>query len=197
MDDSARNWALNNFLRSWSLYNLTEQEMRFLLQTLSEAELRLARICQKNEKTWHSIDKKNRHAFLFEHIEADYNNSEGYPNENDIRQDSITEADYFVIRPSKILRQRLHKRFDVSRPCRILNSNQEFVTETKDVSEGGLSFRDLIPNWVAGYFLVVIDNKFQLMCSLVEDQKEKKRVQIVSEESDINYSLYKKWLSSL
>ena len=37
----------------------------------------------------------------------------------------------------------------------------------------------------------------RLMCSLVEDQKEKKRVQIVSEEQDPQFLIYKEWLLTL
>ena len=69
-----------------------------------------------------------------------------------------------------------------------------------DLSEGGLYFKDTLPDWVAGYFLVGVQSPttiYQLMCSVVEDQKERRRVQIVSEEQDAHYLAYKEWLLTM
>lgn len=189
-------WALHNPLKSWTLYNLSETELRLIIKSLSESELRLVKICNKNDAVWKSPDK-NEHSDLF-NIQAlePYYSSDGYPL-IEIRNESVIDTEYFIIKPNKVLQPRLHQRYEIAVPCVLLGNNQkEFATETIDLSEGGLHFKDVIPSWVAGYFLVIVESKFQLMCSLVEDQKEKKRVQIVSEESDVHFMEYKNWLNT-
>lgn len=197
MSSSETTWALHNALKSWTLYNLSEAQISMLILTLSPSELKLIKICPKNEKSWESLDR-TKHAQFFKAEEANnFLNANYYP-PVDIRSDSVSETGYFVIKPSKVVHPRLHKRYEMSVKCVLVGANdQEFNTETIDLSEGGLFFKDTIPSWVAGYFLVIVKSQFQLMCSLVEDQKEKKRVQIVSEESDFNFIQYKNWLSQL
>jgi hypothetical protein len=43
----------------------------------------------------------------------------------------------------------------------------------------------------------VVNDQFQLLCSIVEDQKEKNRVQIVADDNDPQYEMYKEWLRTL
>ena len=164
---------------------------------MSPSELKLIKVCPKNEKIWESLDR-TKHSQFFKSEETKlFLNANHYP-PVDIRSDSVSETGYFVIKPNKVVQPRLHKRHEIAVNCVLVGANdQEFVTETMDLSEGGLFFKDTIPSWVAGYFLVTVKSQFQLMCSLVEDQKEKKRVQIVSEESDFNFIQYKNWLSQL
>lgn len=190
-------WALHNPIKSWTLYNLTVAEVRFLILTLSVSELRSARVCKKNENSWQEISKETYPDLFLKTQTEHYFKQDAYP---EIISTDMVDSDkqYFVIKPSRILHPRLHTRHEVSATCVLVGSNdKEFKTKTIDLSEGGLYFQDIIPNWVAGYFLVVVNDKFQLMCSLVEDQKEKKRVQIVSEESDFNFVQFKNWLSTL
>ncbi|MEK6628097.1 MAG: PilZ domain-containing protein [Bdellovibrionota bacterium] len=190
-------WALHNPIKSWALYNLTALEIRFLFLTLSASELRTVRVCKKNESSWQEVNKDSHPDFFTKTFVEHYLKTEAYP---EIVGSDIVDSDkqYFVIKPNRVLHPRLHTRYDVSVTCVLVGSNnKEFKTSTIDLSEGGLYFQDAIPSWVAGYFLVVVNDKFQLMCSLVEDQKEKKRVQIVSEESDFNFVQFRNWLSTL
>lgn len=190
-------WALHNSLKSWTLYNLSEAQISILVMTMTPAELKLVRICSKNGKAWESLDRTKYPQFFKTEETKIFLNANYYPL-LDIRADSVTDTGYFVIQPNKVVQPRLHKRHEVAVNCVLVGANnEEFSTETIDLSEGGLYFKDTIPNWIAGYFLVTVKNQFQLMCSLVEDQKEKKRVQIVSEESDFNFIQYKNWLSQL
>lgn len=189
------NWALYNSLKSWTLFNLSESELRLLLLGLSENELKLAKICRKGEAEWQRLDKTAHAGLLARQGMESYFQGSGYPSPS-LRDDPAPDTEYFVIKPSRVMQPRLHKRYEVAVPCTLVGS-KEFHTETVDLSEGGLFFRELIPSWIAGYFLVVVNSKFQLMCSLVEDQKEKKRVQIVSEDSDPHFMLYKEWLKTL
>lgn len=192
---SEQKWALNNSLKSWTLYNLNQEEMSLLISSMSENEIRLARVCREGEKEWASLSR-DKNAEFFKVTPA-FKNSQGYPNV-EIRAESVTDTAYFVIKPKKVVQPRLHQRYEITVPCTVVGANdREFVTETLDLSEGGLYFKDLIPSWVAGYFLVIVNSQFQLMCSLVEDQKEKRRVQIVSEDSDFHYCQFKDWIRSL
>lgn len=194
---SSLGWAAHNTLKGWTLYNLSEQDLRLILLSLSDAELRLTKICQKNDTHWVSVDRTT-HARFFAGKDG-YNkfvDQVGFP-EFVTDLDAVIDTGYFIIKPNRIQHPRLHVRHDVKVTCVLIGSNnKQFHTESVDLSEGGLHFKDAIPSWISGYFLVVIKSNYQLMCSLVEDQKEKKRVQIVSEESDFNYIQYKNWLTT-
>lgn len=166
---------------------------------MSVNEIRLSQVCQQGDKQWKPLIEKD-FPELFQSVES---HPDQFPEQQN-RRDSAYDTDYFVIRPKRVIQPRLHERYETAVHCSILSSTKTFKTTTIDLSEGGLYFKDLIPEWVAGYFIVAIHGldsfdgtKFQLMCSLVEDQKEKKRVQIVSEEQDSQFLLYKEWLLTL
>lgn len=190
-------WALHNPLKSWILYNLSENDLRLLIASLSETEVRLTKICKKNDSKWMALDKQTHADFFSLTGRIDnFKDHTGYP-ETMVGADATTNTGYFIIKPSRVQHPRLHERHDISVACVLMGSNgQEFHTESVDLSEGGLHFKDSIPPWIAGYFLVTVKSNYQLMCSLVEDQKEKRRVQIVSEESDFHFIQYKNWLST-
>ncbi len=197
--DASLIWALHNPLKGWTLYNLNENELTLLLKTMSETELRLAKICNKNESRWSTLDRTTHSVFFPSGSLAGINHeSIGFPElmaGNDYT--AVTDTSYFIIKPNRTQHPRLHERHDIKVSCVLIGSNnKEFHTESLDLSEGGLHFKDSIPTWIAGYFLVVIKSNYQLMCSLVEDQKEKTRVQIVSEDSDFHYIQYKNWLTT-
>lgn len=190
-------WAIHNPLKPWTLYNLSESELKLLLMSLSESEIRLVKICKKNDELWQSIDKTTHQSLFSKNSMENYKVNTDYPL-LEVREESIVDRHYFVIKPSKVLHPRLHTRHETPVTCVLVGSNnKQFTTETIDLSEGGFYFKDIIPDYFAGYFLVIVESKYQLMCSLVEDQKEKKRVQIVSEESDYHFLQYKNWLDSL
>ena len=188
-------WALYNGLKNWTLYNLSEQDVQLLLQTLSDNELKLAKICKAGDSNWNSVSHPDYSAFLKKENRDRYLTSEGYPVIQD-RSDTTTDTGFFGMKGGKVVHPRLYNRFEKTVPCRIVLNDRQFSTETIDLSEGGLFFKDVIPDWVAGYFMVQVNSQFQLMCSLVEDQKEKSRVQIVSEENDPQYIAYREWLTA-
>lgn len=191
-------WALHNPIKSWTLYNLSEAEVGMLVLTLSVNDLRSLKICKKNENTWQAFNKLNHPEFFLKELTDHYLKKEAYADIETTENSTAVDTEFFVIKPNKTLHPRLHTRYEIPASCVLVgNNNKKFATTTIDLSEGGFYFRDIIPDWVAGYFLVIVDEKYQLMCSLVEDQKERKRVQIVSEESDLNFMQYKNWLSTL
>jgi len=194
-------WALHNTLKGWTLYDLTSSEVQLLVHVMSTNEIRLCQVCQKGASAWQPLSETT-HPDLFS--KKLNNNSNGYPELEPVgaskTNSGANDTDYFVVSPTKKVLPRLHTRHDVIVACSIRSAKNVFATETVDLSEGGLHFKDLLPDWIAGYFLVAVttpDGIFQLMCSLVEDQKEKKRVQVVSEESDPQYLLFKNWLLTL
>ncbi len=190
------NWALHNSLKGWTLFNLSSSELRLVLLSLSQNELKLAKISKKGDSGWQTFDKNLHFDLADPAATLPYADQTGYPVVS-VRPDTATDTEYFVIKPNKVRQPRMHRRIEKNIPCILVAAEREFKTETVDISEGGLHFKDVIPSWVSGYFLVIVNGQFQLMCSLVEDQKEKKRVQIVSEESDFNFIQYKVWLEKL
>lgn len=192
-------WAIHNTLKGWTLYDLTSTEVQLLVHVMSVNEIRLAKVCKKNSSAWESLTEA-KFPELF--LKRPPSQGSGFPELESSERNSDTQADteYFVVSPKKMVLPRLHTRYDIGVKCSIHSSKNTFVAETVDISEGGLHFKDLLPDWIAGYFLVTVTTPqglYQLMCSLVEDQKEKKRVQVVSEESDPQYMLYKEWLLTL
>lgn len=190
-------WAVYNALKFWTLYNLSEDEVRLLLLTFSDNELKLTKICKMNDSKWESVLGEAYSAFLSPEIRLRYQDDSGYPS-LEYKSDSDTDDSFFKKAAKKVQHPRLHNRYEKRVVCGILSGqNKEFATETIDLSEGGLYFKDIIPDWVAGYFIVTVNTEFALLCSLVEDQKEKTRVQIVADENDPQFILYREWLRTL
>lgn len=189
-------WAVHNPLKGWTLYDLSEKEVQLLLNSFTPNEVRLCRVCSNQEKKWMGLDA-SVHAALF----SDYGKDPaGFPPPDQTEKTASMGTDYFIVRPKKVIYPRLHQRIDIALPVSIENHTQSFKTETIDISEGGLHLKEIIPDWVSGYFIVKIysgGQTIQLMCSLVEDQKVKQRVQVVSEDSDGNFIHYKNLLNTL
>src|SRR3989338_829310 len=188
-------WALYNALKGWTLYDLTISEVQLLIQVMSANEVKLTQVCRRGAAQWKPLSAQENPDFFLKKTQ----NADNYPPIPQDKTSSGIDTDYFVVRPRKQL-PRLHKRYDVTIACTLFSTNKSFETESVNLSEGGLQFKDLLPDWIAGYFIVGVTTQnglVQLMCSLVEDQKEKKRVQIVSEDTDPQYMLYRHWLSSL
>lgn len=198
MADKNQTWALYNALKFWTLYNLSEHEVRLLLLTFSDNEIRLAKICKMHDSRWESVNSAAHSDFLKPENKYQYQGSHGYPSLELNRGESPDTA-FFNIKSNKVLQPRLHNRYEKSVKCVVespFNKTITFATQTIDLSDGGLYFKEILPDWVSGYFVVNVENRFRLLCSLVEDQKEKNRVQIVSEDSDANYIAYRDWLAA-
>lgn len=170
--------------------------MQLVIKTLTKNEIKLIQVCHQSTLNWEALDER-QHKGLFVDVGM---NIGVFPEPKEALIADDTDTDYFVIRPKKVFLPRLHDRIEKKFPSIIIGQSQNFDTETADLSVGGIQFKDLLPGWVSGYFLVKIQDGhdvFMLMCSLVEDQSENKRVQIVSEESDVNYVKYKNWLERI
>ncbi len=191
------NWGLHNALKGWTLYGLTASEVQLLVSVMSANEIRLCKVCVREATAWTALAKET-HPEFFETFAV---SAEDYPvlHQTEKTVAGETDTEYFVVRPRKQL-PRLHKRHDVSVRCIISSTVKSIETLSVNLSEGGLQFRDTLPEWIAGYFIVALvipTGSVQLMCSVVEDQKEKKRVQVVSEDTDPQFIVYRNWLASL
>ncbi len=166
-----------------------------MINTLSPNEIRLTQVCAK-DGAWEKLSSESYpHLFSTEGKQ----NQGVYP-EIRLQEQTTTDTDFFIIKPQKVYHARLHNRYDVELKVVIEGQSRSFESRTVNVSEGGIFFKDTIPDWVSGYFIVRVyssDSSFQVICSLVEDQKVKQRVQVVSEENDIHYLRYKEWLKTL
>lgn len=191
-------WAIHNSLKGWTLYDLTDREAQLLVNSMSLNEIKLAKVCAVGAN-WENLDKeKHGSLFLPQTGLTGIEKYQKYENKVSVGDDAA-DTGYFVIQPKKTFYPRLFDRIDLAVNASIIGQTQVFDTLTIDLSEGGIHFQDHIPSWLSGYFIVKITDKdatYSVMCSLVEDQKEKKRVQIVSEENDPQFVKYKNWLHS-
>ncbi len=190
-------WGLHNALKGWTLYDLTVNEVQLLVQVMSVNEIRLTKVCTQDSAVWTALSESEYPQFFV----PKKSNSENYPALHQTEKTMAGESDteYFVVRPRKQL-PRLHKRHDLNISCTVNSTTKSIEMETVNLSEGGIQFKEILPDWIAGYFIIALKiptGSLQLMCSLVEDQKEKKRVQIVSEDTDPQYLVYCGWLSTL
>lgn len=188
-------WGIHNSLKGWTLHGLNDREMLLVIKTMSINEVKLTQVCRLGDTTWMALTEKN----FPELFHGKLPEIQGFP-AIDNRTKETSDTEFFVVRPKRTIQPRLHQRYEVEVSCLISSTTKEFSAKTIDLSEGGLYFKETVPDWVAGYFLVSVQTSnavFRLMCSMVEDQKERKRVQIVSEEQDAHYLAYKEWLLSM
>ncbi len=188
-------WAVHNSIKGWTLYGLSLREVQLLLNTMSPNEIKLTKVSSSKQSDWIFITKD-----IYPDFFADTGKENtGFSDFKDGQTGADVDTDFFIIKPKKVHHARLHDRINTEVKVVLEGQNKSFESVTVDISEGGIFFKDAIPEWVSGYFIVrVFDGPqaYQVICSLVEDQKVKQRVQIVSEESDAHYVKYKDWLAT-
>jgi hypothetical protein len=193
--DIESNWAIHNSLKGWTLFDLSLKDMQLLIKSMSLNEQKLSHVCRSGDLNWVRLNE-DLFPLFFQYKSIKLGQ---YPNLDNLSSE-FGDTEYFVVRPQKIIQPRLHKRYEIQVNCLIFSTTRQFSTKTIDLSEGGLYLFDTIPDWVAGYFIVGVqttEDYFQLLCSIVEDQKDRRRVQIVSEDQDLQFLGYKSWLHTL
>lgn len=191
-------WTLHNPLKGWTLQGLSLEEARLVVATLTLAEQSLALVWHKNWEGWLRL-KSEECRDLFVPFEARGENPPEIP--ANLLQD--TEEDITQVRPvlqsKKKIIDRRHDRYLVIIDCDIIVADHTFSTKTKDISVGGFCFEDPFPDWVAGYFTVVIKTEppLEVTCMMVEDQKKEKfRAEIMDNTSRENLEALADWLEN-
>lgn len=187
-------WILRNPLRGWTLGGLTAREARLVISTLSSAERILLHVMREGKPEWFRLSSAFSAPLLLDLKE--------FPvptNLPEVPEDSEPESTRVqLVGKAKEFRDRKFDRLFMNVPVEVLASGHTFQTTTEDLSEGGLRVRDLLPDWIAGYFIVVMKaptDEFELYCSMVEDQKKDRfRIEVVSQENDPQYLKYCSWV---
>lgn len=196
-----RIWALYNPLKSWTLAGLSLRECQLLVASMSDAEMKVSWAFKANWNDWKPLANPACHSlFSFKDHKHD-----GLPNVPDLKQEDdheITQVRTLASTTAKVREPiaRKHQRYLVQLPADIMVGSQRFSTLTTDVSEGGFLFKDPLPDWVAGYFTVLIvsgEAKFEFTCCLAEDQKKEKfRTEISPMTGEEQIQAFRTWLSS-
>lgn len=194
-----RNWALYNPLKSWTLAGLTLRECQLLVASMSDAEMKVSWAYKAQWGDWKPLGNPECHElFLFKD-----HNHETLPPIPDIKQEDdheITQVRMLTAVPVKPREPipRKYPRYIARIPVDIMVGSQRFETFTTDLSEGGFLFEHPLPDWVAGYFTVVLKDrkkKFEFTCCLAEDQKKEKfRTEISQLTTEKQLRAFRSWL---
>ncbi len=195
-------WCLHNPLKGWTIKGLSDGEVKALLFSLSNAEKAVTVIWRRDWPAWERLlyNDKTAHLMEFKEIEV---SPPALP-ENLLRRDDHEVTQVHRLRKDEgDINDRKFIRLDIRLPIEVVSSNGSFRSHTIDISEGGIHIEDPLPEWVAGYFPVIIatdTGPLEVNCMIVEDQfDEKKRIGIVSlevEEEEPGLVKLKGWLHS-
>lgn len=195
-------WALHNPLKSWTLTDLTDHELKLLAGTLTDAERQLCLVWKKGWDQWRKITSLQGLINL-ESVVPEMHGAPPIPGDAlHTGGEEITQVKILSKEPQRLVADRRHGRHEVKVPVEIIQGTQTFRTETLDISLSGLRFKDPIPDWVAGYFTVLFrlpQQSFEITCALVEDQKDKKNCAEVFDTNDEESGLktFLDWVQSL
>lgn len=190
-------WSLYNPLKGWTRHGLTEGEVRLIMQTLSLAERRVTWVWKVGWDEWRQLE----HPECVSLGKKIPNPNTGAPPEPPpLRDDEVTAVQLAAAKERAWGRE--HDRAMVGIEVQVIVNGQTFRTTTDNVSEGGLKFVDRLPDWVAGYFTVILsveDDPMELTCMLVEDQRsDKKRVAVVeTDDEESHLPRYRAWVKAL
>lgn len=190
-------WSLHNPLKVWTLHSLTEREARLVISTLSVAEHRMLWVWKKSWEGWRPLAHVSAEALRHAEPEVDPATVPEPPAL--LQTDEITAVKSIThIRRTQV---RGYERVSVAVRAEIVLGNQTFHTRTENVSEGGIKFAQNLPDWVAGYFTVIIyeQDPMEIVCMLVEDQKtDKTRVELVeTEDEESHLPRFRAWVKAL
>lgn len=190
-------WSLHNPLKVWTLRALSEREARLVISTLSVAEHRMLWVWKKGWDAWRPLSHASAEALRQGEPEVDPSTIPEPPAL--LQTDEITAVK--SITHIKRTQVRGYERVSVAVRAEIVLGNQTFHTRTENVSEGGIKFAQNLPDWVAGYFTVIIyeQEPLEIVCMLVEDQKtDKTRVELVeTEDEESHLPRFRAWVKAL
>jgi len=194
--DHMGTWILHNPIRPWTLAGLSAREARLVLETLSMTEKRVLQVTREFKSSWYKLEDAFCAPITMSLKEfAPPANLPVIPNE--LEQETTT---VHLLMQSKVFKDRKFDRLFIQLPVEIIAAGQSFQSVTEDISEGGLRVKDLLPDWIAGYFVTIVktsERNFEMHCSIVEDQKKDRyRIEIVAPENDSQYVSYCEWVKS-
>lgn len=193
----AADWSIHNPLKVWTLHALTEREVRLIVSTLSAAEHRMLWVWKRGWQEWVALSDDAAETLREMEAPADLTDVPEPPAL--LETDEITAVK--VITQGRRMHGRHHERTSIVARAEIIVGNQSFHSRTENVSEGGIKFGQNLPDWVAGYFTVVIYDQapIEVICMLVEDQKtDKTRVEVVeTEDEESQLPRYREWVRQL
>lgn len=187
-------WSLHNPLKVWTLHSLSEREARLLISTLSVAEHRMLWVWKSGWGAWRPLSHESADILRVSEPEL---NGDGVPELPALLQtDEITAVKAITqVRRTQV---RGYERVSVAVRAEVVLGNQTFHTRTENVSEGGIKFAQNLPDWVAGYFTVIVyeQTPMEITCMLVEDQKtDKTRVEVVeTEDEESHLPRFRAWV---
>jgi hypothetical protein len=196
-----RPWALYNPLKSWTLAGLSLRECQVLVASMSDAEMKVSWAYKSRWSDWKPLGNPDCHSlFLFKDPKRT-----NLPTVPDLKQEDDHEITQVRTLSAPAGRERVqvsrkHQRYIAELQVEIMVGSQRFSTVTTDLSEGGFLFQDPLPDWVAGYFTVVLNSrkkKFEFTCCLAEDQKKEKfRTEISPMTSEKQIRAFRHWLGA-
>lgn len=197
-------WSIHNELKGWTLHGLSAREGQLLVCTMSTAEFQLCQVWKRGWPRWEKIS-----AAAGAELRAVREAEEGtaltrpadcpdLPAANPNGGEEITQVQMASSRQKDVYK-REYDRWETRLAAEIILGNLSFKTHTDNVSEGGMRFVDPLPDWVAGYFTVVLqtpERPLEITCMLVEDQKGKKlRVEAVeTNDEESHLPIYREWI---
>ena len=196
-------WALHNPLKSWTLKDLTDRELRQVVNTLTKAEFQLCLVWKKGWSQWTRLSSLEGFEIQSHEEPLIIEGAPPIPGHGvESTEAEITQVKIVSRGPARHLQDRRHGRHEISIPVEIIQGSQTFRTETLDVSYSGVRFKEPIPDWVAGYFTVLFrlpNQTFEITCALVEDQKDSKNCAEVFDTNDEESGLktFITWVNSL
>jgi hypothetical protein len=194
-----RVWALYNPLKSWTLAGLSLRESQLLVASMTDAEMTVSWAYNTEWTEWRPLGSPDC-AELFKFEDHKHLNVPAVP---DIKQEDdheITQVRSLSSVAPKVREPiaRKHARYTAHLEVEIMVGSQHFATKTTDLSAGGFLFADPLPDWVAGYFTVMIkakNKKFEFTCCLAEDQKKEKfRTEISPMTPEKQIRVFRQWL---
>lgn len=197
----SRRWSIHNPLKGWTLHGMKDGEARLVVQTLSLAEKQICSVWRNGWDKWENFMSPSAEFLREPAAPLRAPNAPPPPSLSDSDEQTTTRVHLSHARPLRD-KGRNYLRLEVTVPAQVVTASQSFSTETENVSEGGIKFIRPLPEWVAGYFTVILglnEGPLEVTCMLIEDQGDAKTRVAVVETSDEESHLprFKEWVRRL
>ena len=189
-------WTLHNPLKGWTLQGITHDEACLLVSTLTTAEVNLSLVWRSDWSQWQKLNSAvGQELFRERKVEG----AAPPPIPSRMVEDEHDEVTQ--VRPSQLKQKTARKfhRCKVEVPCDVIVGGHVFSTRSQDISGGGFCFTDSMPEWVAGYFTVVLKKEpaLEFTCRVVEDQKQNRlRAEIMDNSRPEALEALQEWLEN-